>query len=386
VRYRRTQDGSLEVSIVGVGTYALAGVYGEKDPAVIRRILRAAYDRGVTLFDTAPAYGEAEEVLGQVLKDVRPSVVISTKVPACLGDVSCSYDSLIAACDRSLERMGVDYIDLYQIHFDDGMTPVDEVVRAFEDLKALGKIRAYGIGHVSEERAAEYVKKGSPSTIMGELSAVSRNYYVKILPILKASRAGFIGFSLTGRGMLTSGSVDRKDLVPGDIRQMDAVFAGERRQSGLRIREEFGRVGGEIGATVAQIAIAWAISQVEVLTGLIGPSTPEHLEEDLRGAELRLDRSVMERLDGFLAREAARLAGKLKAEILSILDEDIKDTEQGASSLVYAMEGLAELGLAREEDLVSNMGKVIKIMKSGEGGLSALDAIRRDLVRHVGTA
>jgi aryl-alcohol dehydrogenase-like predicted oxidoreductase len=383
MQYRKTRDGLLEVSVVGVGTYAYSGVYGKKDPAVIKQVLRAAYDRGVTMFDTAPAYGEAEVAVGEALRDVRPNLVISTKVPARLDDLSSSYDTIVSACEMSLERLGMEYIDLYQVHFDDGTTPVEETIRAFEDLRADGKIRAYGIGHMAPERAAEYVGAGSPSTIMGELNAVSRTYYMRMLPVLKESEVGYVGFSLTGRGILTEHPVDREHLAPDDIRQMDAVFAGERRRSALRIKDEFHKVGSDLGATAQEVAISWAIAQENVLTGLIGPTTLEHLDQDVRAAEVELDASTRDHLDGFLVREATRLETGLRDEVIHILRDDITDTKGGASRLIYAMEGLAELELAREEDLVSSMGKVIKIMKGVEGGLSDLDAIRRDLFHHV---
>jgi aryl-alcohol dehydrogenase-like predicted oxidoreductase len=385
MQYRKTGDGLIEVSIIGVGTYALAGVYGKKDPGSMRKMLRTAYDRGVTLFDTAPAYGEAEELVGDVLKDIRAKVVISTKVPACLGDISCSYDTITSACGRSLAKLKTDYIDLYQIHFDDGKTQVEEVVRAFDDLKAEGRIRAYGIGHVSPERAAEYLDKGSPSTVMGELNAISRHYYIKMLPLLEGSGAVYIGFSLAGRSMLTGTPVERSRLSPGDIRQMDAVFAGERRRSALRVRDEFRKVGSDLGATTVQVAIAWAVSRQGVLTGLIGPSTVGHLDEDITAGELELDPSVKGHLDSFLREEASRLSASLTEEVVTILGTAITDVERGASSLIYAMEALAELDLATDEDLVSRVGSVIKIMKSGEGGLAALDAIRNDLISYVKT-
>jgi aryl-alcohol dehydrogenase-like predicted oxidoreductase len=385
MRYRRTSDSILEVSVVGIGTYALAGVYGLKDPDGMKRVLRSAYDRGVTFFDTTPAYREAEVLMGEALRDIRTQVVISTKVPACLGEVSCSYDTITSSLAESLERVKTEYIDLYQIHFDDDRTPVDEVIRAFEDLRDQGKIRAYGIGHVSPQRAAEYVEKGRPSTVMGELNAVSRNYYVKMRPLLRRSGVGYIGFSLAGRGMLAEPSVERSDLSPGDIRQMDAVFTGERRRFALRIRDEFREVGRDLGASAVQVAVAWAISQQGVLTGLVGPSTVEHLDEDVAAADLVLEPSVMQHLDAFLDEEAASLAASLAEEVLSILQTEITDLERGASSLVYAMEALTELDLAADEDLVSRVGSVIKIMKSGEGGLAALEAIRLDLLNYVKT-
>jgi aryl-alcohol dehydrogenase-like predicted oxidoreductase len=385
VRHRRTPDGLLEVSAVGIGTYAAAGVYGKKDRGTIGDVLRAAYDRGITMFDTAPGYGDAERILGEALGDVRADIVISSKVAAGLDSVSCSPETITRSCEESLRRLGTDRIDIYQIHFDDGVTPVEEVVKAFEALRSQGKIHTYGIGHVSVERAAEYLDKGSPSTVMGELNAVSRNYYLKMLPLLKKSPVGYIGFSLTGRGMLTSARITREDLSPGDIRQIDAVFAGERRCSALRVRDEFGKIGKTIGASAAQLGIAWAIAQCRVLAGLIGPSTIGHLDEDVKGAELELDSAVIEHLDSFLAEERTRLAAGLTKEVASILGGEIKDAREGAPALIYAMEALTELELAADEDLLSKIGSVLKIMKSGRSDLSTLEAIRKDLLDYVET-
>jgi len=385
MRYRHTADGLLEVSVVGVGTYSAAGVYGRREPAALGNLLRAAYDRGVTFFDTAPAYGEAEDLVGDALKDIRKKILVSSKVPACLGDLSCSYETIVAGCDKSLKRLNTDYIDLYQLHFDDGNTPVEEVIRAFENLKDRGKIRAYGIGHVSQERVAEYVDKGSPSTLMGELNAVSRNYYLKMLSLLEESDTTYIGFSLTGRGLLTEDPLERRRLSPGDIRKIDAAFAGEKYRSALRIRDEFLNVGRDLGATAVQVAIAWAISQRQVLTGLVGPTTTAHLDEDIIGAEVELDSPVMAHLDAFLDGEAGRLAAVLADEVRSILAAEITDIQQGGSSLIYVMEGLADLNIAGDEDLVSKVGSVMKIMKSGEGDLAALNAIRKDLLGYFET-
>jgi aryl-alcohol dehydrogenase-like predicted oxidoreductase len=386
VRYRSTRDGRLRVSEIGVGTYAIAGVYGRKDVDSIKQVLRKAYDRGVTMFDTAPVYGNAEAVLHEVLGDVRKDIVISTKVPAGVKGSSCSYKTITESCDESLRRLGTDYVDLYQIHFDDGKTPVEEVVRAFDDLVEKGKIRAYGIGHVPAGRSREYVAKGSISTIMGELSAVSRSYYLRMLSLVKGDGPGYIGFSLTGRGILTGAVKGRDGLVESDIRQMDALFAGERLHSALRVREEFGKLGREVGATPAQVAICWALGQEGVVTGLVGPSSLEHLEENLGASELDVSSQVMDRLDAFLAKERERLREAVRREMVSILENEIADLRTGAQALVYVIEGLDDLDLAPLEDLLPMIRSVIKILKTGEGDIASLEKVRKDLLGYVGSA
>jgi aryl-alcohol dehydrogenase-like predicted oxidoreductase len=379
--YRHTPDGIIRVSQIGIGTYALAGVYGEKEHDEFRAMLRRAFDLGVTFFDTSPVYGNAEEITGETLADARQDIVISTKVAARMGSLSCSFDNVVASCEESLKRLGTDYIDLYQIHFDDGRTPTEEVVRALEHLKTSGKIRTYGIGHVSIDRAREYLDEGGISTVMGELNAVSRTYYCKMLPLVRAMGGGYIAFSLTGRGVLT-GEVDGRDgFSEQDIRQMDAVFAGARLKSALRIRDRLAEIGRQIDATSVQVAVSWALAQEGILTGLVGPSTVVHLEEDIEASQLELPASLLVELDGMLAEEGRRLDRSLRREVQSILEK--KTTERAdASALIYAIEGLADLGLAPEKDLIVHIGSVVKTMR-GEGDIAVLERVRRDLLDYL---
>lgn len=383
MKYRSTSDNVLEISEIGLGTYALAGVYGEKDASEFERILRKAVDLGVTFFDTAPVYGMGEEILGKAIRPVRDRIVLSTKVAASLGgERSCSFESVVGSCEASLKQLKTDHIDLYQIHFDDGATPTAEVVRAFEHLKARGKIRAYGIGHVGYGRAAEYLKTGQVSTLMGELNAASRKYYLKMLPLMRSGGPGYIGFSLTARGILTGAYEGRNGLSEGDIRQMDAVFYGERAKSALRIRDKLGVVGRDLGASPAQVAIRWALEQGGVVTGLVGPSTPEHLEEDIAASDLVLSEVDVAELDRFIAAEDERLAGCLLDEIKGILASKVGHAG-AAGQLVYALEGLAELDLADEGELVGHMRSIFGAIKAGGEGVSSLEAVRKALAKYV---
>jgi aryl-alcohol dehydrogenase-like predicted oxidoreductase len=382
VDYRDTPDGTLRVSAIGIGTYALAGVYGEKDVDEFKEVLRGAFDRGVTLFDTSPVYGNAEDLIGEVLADVRQDVVLSTKVAARLERLSCSFDNVVASCEESLKRLRTDYIDLYQIHFDDGRTPTEEVVRALDHLKASGKIRAYGIGHVSPERAGQYMEKGGITTIMGELNAVSRSYYGRMLPLVRRMGGGYIGFSLTARGILT-GTLDGRDTFSDqDIRRIDAVFAGERLKSALRVRDRLAQIGTELNASSAQVAIGWALTQEGVLTGLVGPSTVAHLGENLAAGDLEIPDLVLAAFDAFLGEEAEQLKRSLTLEVRSILENRIADRKD-VPKLIYAIEGLADLGLAPEVDLLTHIRSVMKTMKSGDTDIALLDRVRQDLSHYL---
>jgi aryl-alcohol dehydrogenase-like predicted oxidoreductase len=383
MEYRRSDDGLLRVSEIGLGTYGLAGVYGRKDLDQFKRVVLRALDLGVTFFDTAPAYGDAEEIIGGLLGDSRKEVVISTKVAAGLGsDLSCSGEAVVTSCDESLRRLGTDYIDLFEIHFDDGKTPVEEVVRAFEHLKSEGKIRACGIGHVSRDRAWQYVRQGGVTTVMGELNAVSRRYHKRMLPLLRSSGAGYVGFSLTGRGILTGALSGTQEISQDDIRHMDAVFSGQRLKAALRIRDRFAEVGAELGATAAQMAIRWALGQEGVLTGLIGPSSVEHLEENLKAGDLEMPDSLKAVLGNVLDEEDERLTGLLREEVGSILAVPVSGCS-AAPQLIYAIEGLAELELAPEHELVDHIRSVIRVMKMGEQDPGSLEALRKELFAYV---
>jgi aryl-alcohol dehydrogenase-like predicted oxidoreductase len=382
MKYRYTRDRSLRFSEIGLGTYALAGVYGRKDPVEFARVVKRALDLGVTCFDSAPVYGEGERLLGEVLAGVRKEILLSTKVAAGVDKgFSCSFDAIVASCDESLGRLKTDYIDLYQIHFDDGKTPTEEVVRAMEHLRAAGKIRAYGIGHVSYERAAEYLTAGKVATVMGELSAASRKYHAKMVPLIRKHGVGYIGFSLTGRGVLTGAVNGRDGLEEGDIRTMDALFAGAKLASALKIKAAFAQASASLGATPAQIAILWALAQEGVVTGLVGPSTVAHLEEDAGASDLEPPASLIRELDAFVASEEARLQGDLRKEVASILKEPMTDVSQ-APKLIYALESLSELELAPEEDLIGCFKQLLAVMHGGADA-GVLEALRGQLLRYV---
>ncbi|MBU7046968.1 MAG: aldo/keto reductase, partial [Theionarchaea archaeon] len=139
----------VEVSEVGVGCYSLAGVYGKKDVTIFKKMLERAFELGVNFFDTAEGYGNAERVLGETVKSYREDVLIATKVGVKEGVKPNLSDAYIRnACEESLTQLQTDYIDVYQVHFDDLETPVEETVNALDNLVDEGKILHYGLGHL----------------------------------------------------------------------------------------------------------------------------------------------------------------------------------------------------------------------------------------------
>jgi len=347
----RTYRGE-ELSAVGVGCYAVGGAYGAKDPEQFIPMLRRAAELGVTFFDTADIYGPGEEILGRAIAPLRDRVWIATKVGASKGGrPDCSRTHIVASCEKSLQRLGIERIDLYQIHFDDAHTPVAETVGALGELVAAGKIRHYGVGHLSPARVSEYLAGGEVFSILTELSAVARGALHRITPLCRTHGVGMIAFSVTGRGMLTGKIGPDTSFGTDDIRRLDPLFQRARRASGLRIAEQLRRLGERYGKSPAQVAIAWVLAQTGVVCALTGPSTLAHLEENLGGAGWAIDATDVTALDHCLQAEDERLRREQIAELREILRANAPSARPFAD-LVYTLETLVELGLAQEQEIM----------------------------------
>jgi len=386
MQYRR--HGGIELSEVGVGCYGLSGAYGPKDPGAYRRMLQRACELGVNLFDTADAYGPAEEVLGQAIAPYRDRVYVATKVGARAGPApgSLGRQAVRRACEQSLRRLQTDRIDLYQVHFDDPQTPIAETVAALEELVREGKVRHYGVGHLPLERVAEYLAEGHVFSVLMELSAVARQALGVLLPLCRQRGVGAIAFSVTGRGLLTGRYAGGHRFEAGDIRNLDPLFQRERCQSGLRVAGMLAEVGRRCGRTPAQVAIAWVLAQPGVVSALVGPSTVPHLEEDLGGSGWQLSAGELAEIDAFLAREDAWLAEAQRGSVRRILSEPLPaEPARALTDLVYALETAVALGLASEEAAMPLFRELYPIWKAPEpGDRPVLEDIQRRLAGLIG--
>ena len=351
MRYRVHQ--SERLSEIGLGCYAVSGAYGSRDGEAFVDLLRQAYERGVTFFDTAGAYGPAEEILGRAVAPFRHQVWIATKVGTGEdGRRDCSAGQVVASCDQSLRKLGTDYIDLYQVHFDDPDTPVAETVGALEQLRAAGKIRTYGVGHLPASRLEAYFVEGQVFSALVELSAVAQGARTRSLPLCRAHGVGAIAFSTTGRGLLTGQIGPQPSFEEGDIRRIDPLFQRERLASGLRIAQRLRELGETLGKTPAQVAIAWVLAQPGVVCALTGPSTLPHLEENLGASGWTIDPEELASLEQFLAEEAERLHREQIAGLRAILDQPLPPG-QAFADLVYLLETLVEMDLAEEHTILA---------------------------------
>ena len=375
----RSHNGE-KISEIGLGGYALSGAYGKKDPRQFIGIVKRAYELGVTFFDVADIYGPAEQVLGQAVAPFRQRVWLATKVGwGSQGKPDCSPKHILSSCEQSLKNLGTDYIDLYQIHFNDPDTPVEATVGALENLKDAGKIRYYGIGHVPPDRLEAFFTLGRPFSEMTELSAVARSARQRVLPMCLAHRVGVIAFSVTGRGLLTGKIAPGHAFEPGDLRLMDPLFQRERFVSGLRVTEQFRVLGEKYGKTPAQVAIAWVLAQPGILCALTGPSTIPHLEENLEASGWAIPPADLDELEKFFLSEEARLGEEQKRSIRLILSQEL-NPERGFADLVYALETLVETGVATEEQVMPCFGRLLGARElPAADSLAELTSLQGDL-------
>lgn len=357
---------SMRISRLGVGTYSLCGVYGKKDRSSYQKMIERAYERGVTLFDTSDSYG-TEEFLGEVVGPFRREICLSTKLGVKRDLTShLSYDSIIKSCEESLKRLRTEYIDIYSVHFDDPKTPVEETIEAFEDLRKAGKILHFSLGHLPRERVKGYFEKRPPDFLFMELSAVATQAREELLPLCRTYGVSGIAFSVTGRSILT-GKYRREDCFHlGDIRRIDPLFHFHRRRWALEVMERLKEIGDFYGKTPVQTTIAWVLSQKGILSALMGPSSIEHLEENLGGVGWELSEADRRAFEDFLKRGERELREKDLEFIEEMFTKDLKKDEDPLLLLLYLLEVSSLLALVKEEDLLLQAQEIFRLAREGD--------------------
>jgi len=274
-----------------------------------------------------------------------------------------------------------DHIDLYQVHFDDPDTPVEETVGVLEELVSDGKIRHYGVCHLPLERVEAYCKAANIFSVLMELSAVARNSREKLLPLCRTYGVGAIAFSVTGRGLLTGRFQKRKVFESGDIRNIDPLFQRERFQSGLRVAEKLAKVGRGYRKTPAQVAIAWVLSQQEVICALTGPSTVAHLKENVGGSGWFLSSEDIKDLELFFKQEDVWLEREQRLSIRQVLSKTLpKESSKAFVNLVYVIETAILLDLTSEKEVLPIFQELYGIRKTlDEDARPKIENIRKQL-------
>lgn len=385
---RYTQVGDWHLSQIGLGCYGLSGAYGPVDEAQYERTIRSAVEQGVNFFDTAEGYGDAETFLGRILAPIRDRVIIATKLSGTGGKPDLSTGAVRRACHASLERLQMDVIDLYQVHFDDPHTPVLETVDALESLVEAGLIRRYGVSHLPVDRVQEYAEAGNLFSILMELSPVARSATQALLPICIEHDLAAIAFSVTGRGILSGRYPQGHRFADGDIRQMDPLFQRERYTSAVLVAKFLAGLGEKYQATAVQMGIAWVLAQPQVVCALTGTSSGDHLAENLAASEIDLEQEDLLALNKFLDEADARLAADQRVTIRHILDTPLaEDPETAFNDLVYVMETAVMLEAAPEADILAAFKELFALRKKldvkAQRKMAGIQHLLRGMIRKI---
>jgi aryl-alcohol dehydrogenase-like predicted oxidoreductase len=298
----------LEVSAIGLGCMGLTFGYGPAtDVTNATKLIRAAVDLGVTFFDSAEAYGEANEtMLGQALSPVRDQVVIATKFGFKNGKPADGLDSsparIRAVVEQSLKRLQTDRIDLLYQHRIDPNVPIEDVAGAVRDLIQAGKVKHFGMSEAGEEMIRRAHAVQPVTALQSEYSMWWREPEQSVIPALEELGIGFVCFSPLGKGFLTGAvKVDTK-FESNDIRSTLPRFDAEAREANLDLIAQIGEIAESKQATNAQIALAWLLAQKPWIVPIPGTTKLHRLEENVGGADVKLTPEDLQKIESALDR------------------------------------------------------------------------------------
>ena len=317
----------VEASAVGLGTWAIGGwMWGGTDEAESISAIQASLDAGVTLIDTAPAYGlgRSEEIVGKAIAGRRDKAVIATKCGLVWHTQKGNHffdqdgrpvhrylgrDSIVHELEQSLRRLGTDYIDLYITHWQDPTTPVEETVAALEDLKQAGKIRAIGASNVNRAELEQYLATGALDAIQERFSMIDRGIEADLLPLTVKNGVSTLSYSSLALGLL-SGTIGPDRVFSGDDQRRDNPrFSVANRQKAKDFAEAIRPVAERHGASIAQVVIAWTLAQPGVTFALCGARNPAQALDNARAGTLRLGTEDIAAIDAAIAAKLASMDG-----------------------------------------------------------------------------
>ncbi|WP_112245616.1 aldo/keto reductase [Kribbella monticola] len=305
---RESQLGELTVSSLGLGCMGMSQSYGvSNDDAESIATVHAALDAGCTFIDTADVYGNGanEELVGRALAGRRDEAILATKFGFQWSSGNSTLPTVVngkpeyarAALDASLQRLGVDYVDLWYLHRRDPEVPIEETVGAMAEAVKAGKVRYLGLSEVSGEtvRAAHAVHP--ISAVQSEWSLWTRDPETVVLPTLRELGIGFVPFSPLGRGFLTGQLKSPDDFEPDDMRRGLPRFSGENFQRNLDLVEEVRSLAADKGVTAGQLALAWLLAQGNDVAPIPGTKRRKYLAENLGAIDVTLSAEELAALD-----------------------------------------------------------------------------------------
>ncbi len=303
---REIGKSGIKASAVGLGTWAIGGwMWGGTDEGAAVDAIKASIDEGITLIDTAPAYGmgRSEEIVGRAISGRRDQIVLATKCGLVWHTQRGNHffdqqdkpvhrylgkDSIIYELEQSLKLLGTDYIDLYITHWQDPTTPIAETMEAMEQLKKDGKIRAIGASNTSVDDLNAYVAAGQLDCLQEEYSMVKRDIEGTLLPVCAKTEVSMLSYSSLALGLL-SGKIGSDRTFNGDDQRKDnPLFSIENRLKITALMEEIAPICAEHDASSAQTIIAWTLQQPGITFSLCGARNPAQAIENANAGRISL--------------------------------------------------------------------------------------------------
>jgi aryl-alcohol dehydrogenase-like predicted oxidoreductase len=296
----------LMVSPIAFGTWQLGGEWGEFDEQRAVEAIRHARGLGINLFDTAQAYGFGTserllaEALGDELRDARDEIAIATKggLRPVAGGVKrdCSPDWLRLGLDESLEALGVDHVDLYQLHWPDPDTPLAETGATLAQLREAGKIRHVGVSNFSAEQMEELSETVEVETLQPPYHLFNSDIEDSVLPWCLDHDVGVLVYGPLAHGLLTGTLEPGGEFPDDDWRSSSPLFTEPNLTANLHVVRQLGEVADELGCTVPQLAIAWTLAHPAVQVAIVGSRRAEHIEEAIGAVGVELDDMALQRI------------------------------------------------------------------------------------------
>ncbi len=302
MRTRQLGQTDLELTVIGLGTWAIGGPWqfgwGPQDDAASIRTILTAVDTGINWIDTAPIYGcgHAEYIVGLALREISEKPLIATKCGLLWNDKreklnSLSRRSIMKECEDSLHRLGVEVIDLYQMHWPEPDEQLEEGWEAMTALVEQGKVRYLGASNFSPAQLDRVAAIHPVASLQPPYSLLRRDIETDLLPYCVKNSIGLVCYSPMQKGLLTGkfSKAHMQTLADDDHRRSDPNFSGTRFERNLQIVEALKGVAQRSGKTVAQLAIAWVLRKEEVTAAIVGARKPRQIEETVGAGDWVLD-------------------------------------------------------------------------------------------------
>lgn len=304
----------LVVSPIAFGAWELGGDWGATDESAAIATIRRAADSGINFFDTAQGYGfgASERLVARALAGrPRDQIVIATKGglrPAPGGGVErdASPEWVRRGVDESLKALGTDYIDLYQIHWPDPKVPFAETAGTLAGLIAAGKIRHVGVSNFNALEMEVFSARLQVETLQPPYHLFRRDIEASILPYTRAHDIGVLVYGPLAHGLLSGAMTADTQFAPGDWRAKSDVFKGDLYRRNLRIVDGLKRFAElELGTTVSRLAVAWTLSNPAIQVAIVGTRNPNHIDDAIAAADLKLDARALHTIDEIISAEVA---------------------------------------------------------------------------------